>query len=181
MINEKRKTIFLDRDGTLNKDVDYLSRIEDLQIYPFARPALELLKDEGYLLIVVTNQSGIGRGFYNAAELDLIHHEMQQQLGNTIDAFYHCPHLPDDGCACRKPGLGMIVQAKQDFEIDLSRSWLIGDKALDMETGFAAGMKTAMVRTGYGADHANRLERKADIIAENVFEAAKEIVGESYE
>lgn len=172
----KRKTIFFDRDGTLNEDVDYLSRVEDLSVYPFTLPALKLLKDYGFLLVVVTNQSGIGRGIYDEAALNSIHQEMQEQVDHLIDAFYHCPHLPAEGCGCRKPALGMIERAKKDFELDLAHSWFVGDKKLDIETGFAAGTMTAMVRTGYGAYHEGRLERKADVIAENVLEAAKKIV-----
>lgn len=176
MISQTQKTIFLDRDGTLNEDVDYLSRLEDLRIFPFTLPALELLKGAGYRLVVVTNQSGIGRGFYDEAALSSIHQEMQNRLDGLIDAFYHCPHLPSDGCLCRKPGLGMIEQARRDLEIEVSQSWMIGDKDLDMETGFAAGVMTAMVKTGYGDYHESRLDRKPDIIAENVLEAAKKIV-----
>jgi D-glycero-D-manno-heptose 1,7-bisphosphate phosphatase len=181
MSNEKQKTIFLDRDGTLNEDVDYLSRIEDLQIFPFTLRALQLLKAKGYLIIVVTNQSGIGRGLYDEVALKTIHQTMQEQLDHLIDAFYHCPHLPKAGCRCRKPGLGMIEQAQKDFEIDLRNSWVAGDKELDIQTGFAAGTRTAMVRTGYGSYHEHRLDTKPDVIAENILEAAKNIISRTPE
>ena len=176
MVDSKQKTIFLDRDGTLNEDVDYLSRIEDLNVLPFTLPALKILKSGGYLLLVLTNQSGIGRGLYDERTLNSIHDEMQNRLGHIIDAFYHCPHLPNEGCSCRKPGLGMIEQANKDFDIDFENSWMIGDKALDIETGFAAGLMTALVRTGYGLYHESRLNRKPEFIAENVLEAAEKIV-----
>lgn len=179
MSKEKQKTIFLDRDGTLNEDVDYLSRVEDLYVFPFTPPALQLLKSHSYLLVVVTNQSGIGRGLYDEAVLNSIHYEMQARLGHIIDAFYHCPHLPNEGCSCRKPGIGMIEQAKAEFDIDFERSWVIGDKALDIETGFAAGLNTGLVRTGYGAYHETRLNRKPDVIAENILEAAEMIVSKT--
>ena len=176
MGDSKQRTVFLDRDGTLNEDVDYLSRVDDLQIFPFTQSALKLLKDAGFLLVVVTNQSGIGRGLYDESDLNSIHGEMQNRLDHIIDAFYHCPHLPNAGCSCRKPGLGMIEQANQAFDIDVENSWMIGDKALDIETGFAAGMMTALVRTGYGLYHETRLKQKPELIAENVLEAAERIV-----
>jgi D-glycero-D-manno-heptose 1,7-bisphosphate phosphatase len=173
-----QKTIFLDRDGTLNEDVDFLSRVEDLHIFPFTLPALRLFKDAGYLVVVITNQSGIGRGLYDEAVLSEIHNEMQRQVDDLIDAFYFCPHLPDAGCECRKPKLQMIRDAERDLAIDISQSWLIGDKDLDVSTGVSASMRTALVRTGYGNMFEDELKATATIIADNVFEAAKMIVGE---
>jgi D-glycero-D-manno-heptose 1,7-bisphosphate phosphatase len=178
MADAKQKTIFLDRDGTLNEDVDFLSRVEELHVFPFTLPALRLLKDAGFQLVVITNQSGIGRGLYDEAALLEIHKEMQRQVEGLIDGFYFCPHLPDAGCDCRKPKLKMIRDAERDLPIDISRSWLIGDKDLDVLTGEAASMRTALVRTGYGKLFEGKFKRRATITADNVFEAAKMIVGE---
>ena len=117
-----------------------------------------------------TNQSGIGRGLYTADEMHAIHDRIQDELSEKLDAFYFCPHLPDAGCGCRKPQLGMIEQAATEFEIDLANSWMVGDKLLDVQLGFNAGIRTAMVRTGYGTAHGAILEREPDIIAETLLE-----------
>lgn len=168
-----RPAVFIDRDGTLIEEVNFLSRVEDLEIFPFTSKAIEMLKAHGFLIIVVTNQSGIGRNVYNETAMHAIHEQMQHELGNTIDAFYFCPHLPCDGCECRKPGLGMIKAAQRDFDIDMTRSWMIGDKKIDVETGINAEIRTAMVRTGYGNVHVNELDRSPDIIAVDLLNAVE--------
>ncbi len=173
----KHKAVFLDRDGTLIEDANYLSRVEDLRFFSFTGKAVELLKESGFLVIVITNQSGIGRGIFDENSMHLIHNEIQKNLENKIDAFYFCPHLPADGCACRKPGSGMIENALADFAIDLENSWMIGDKAIDVETGKNAGLKTALVLTGYGQRELAGLNEKPDITAENLLEAVRGILG----
>ena len=135
MINDKRPAVFLDRDGTLVEEVNYLSRVEDLRIFPFTVEALRLLRQAGFLTIVVTNQSGIGRGIYTEAAMHSIHHAMDAELPGLIDKYFFCPHLPDAGCECRKPGSGMFDAADRSFEIDRQRSWMVGDKLLDIEAG----------------------------------------------
>ena len=115
-------------------------------------------------------------GMFGESAMHLIHDEIQKTLAGKIDAFYFCPHLPDAGCVCRKPNLGMIENAIENFEIDFENSWMIGDKAIDIETGTNAGMKTALVLTGYGQKEAENLQRKPDIIAENLLEAARSIL-----
>ncbi|MGD9564235.1 MAG: D-glycero-alpha-D-manno-heptose-1,7-bisphosphate 7-phosphatase [Pyrinomonadaceae bacterium] len=172
----KRPAAFIDRDGTLIEEVNFLSRVDDLRIFPFTGDAIRRLKDNGYLIIVVTNQSGIGRSIYDRAAMQSIHDEMQRKLDNAIDAFFHCPHLPDEGCRCRKPGLGMIEAAAEQFGIDMSRSWMIGDKKLDAQTGFNAGIRTAMVRTGYGRSHESELERLPDVIADDLLAAVVQML-----
>ncbi|MEO6334229.1 MAG: HAD family hydrolase [Pyrinomonadaceae bacterium] len=168
------KAAFLDRDGTLIEEVNFLSNIEDLRVFPFTFDAVKLLKDAGFLVIVVTNQSGIGRGIYDEAAMNAIHDELQEQLGGMIDAFYFCPHLPCDGCRCRKPGLGMLESAVDAFSVDLPSSWMIGDKKIDVETGQKAGTRTALVMTGYGRSHADDLESRPDVLAENLLDAVRE-------
>jgi D-glycero-D-manno-heptose 1,7-bisphosphate phosphatase len=173
---DKQKTIFLDRDGTMIEEVNFLSRVEDLRLFSFTKEAVKLLKSSGFRLIVLTNQSGIGRGIYDVEAMHAIHREMQVALDNAIDGFYFCPHLPDAGCECRKPKLQMIRDADQHFGVDFENSWMIGDKILDVETGGAAGIRTALVKTGYGAEHEKLLRRKPEIIAEDLFHAAQQIV-----
>jgi D-glycero-D-manno-heptose 1,7-bisphosphate phosphatase len=110
-----KKTIFLDRDGTLIEEVDFLSRVEDLKLFPFTRRAVELFRSNGFRLIVITNQSGIGRGLFDEEAMHSIHRQIQLELNDAIDAFYFCPHLPDAGCTCRKPRSGMIESATARF------------------------------------------------------------------
>lgn len=145
------KAIFLDRDGVLNVDVHYLYRLEDFQWMRGAKEALRLAQDKGYRLIVVTNQSGVGRGYFQEEDVQRLHTYMAEELkavGVTIDAFYYCPHWVgaktaryDVACACRKPQPGMILQGAQDFAIDLGQSLMIGDKESDMEAAARAGVR----------------------------------------
>lgn len=172
-----KKAAFIDRDGTLIEEVNFLSRVDDLRLFDYTAEAVEELRSNGFHIFVVTNQSGIGRELYTVEDMRSIHSEMQTQLGGAIDEFYFCPHLPDAGCHCRKPGLGMIEAAYAEFEIDLENSWMIGDKWLDVETGFNAGVSTAMVLTGYGSEHVKTLERSPDIIADTLLDAVRKIVG----
>lgn len=135
------KAIFLDRDGTLNVEKNYLYRIEDFEWIPGAIEALKLMQDAGYLLVVVTNQSGIGRGYYTEEDYRKLERWMLQTLkeqGVNLSAVYHCPHLPDaqveeyrKDCTCRKPKLGMFQQAIADWDIDVDNSYTIGDKLRD--------------------------------------------------
>ncbi len=172
----KQKAIFLDRDGTLIEEVNYLHRVEDLLFFSYTKTAVDLLKENDFLIIVVTNQSGIGREIFVESAMHEIHEEIQKQIGGKIDAFYFCPHLPDAGCVCRKPNLGMIENALKNFELDFENSWMIGDKTIDVETGLNAGIKTALVLTGYGQNAVGDLNKKPDIIAANLMEAVQKIL-----
>lgn len=171
-----QKTVFIDRDGTLIEEVNFLHKVEEMRFFPFTVEAVRMLKERGFLVVVVTNQSGIGRRIFEESAMHLIHEKIQEELTEKIDEFYFCPHLPDEGCSCRKPNLGMIETARANFPIDLENSWMIGDKLIDIETGFNAGIKTALVLTGYGPKTVRNLERKPDVIAENLLEAVKEII-----
>ena len=173
---KKQKTVFIDRDGTLIEEVNFLHKVEELRFFPFTDEAVSLLKESGFLIIVVTNQSGIGRKIFSEAAMHEIHEKIQEELTEQLDEFYFCPHLPDAGCICRKPNLGMIETACAHYDIDLKNSWIIGDKAIDVETGFNAGIKTALVLTGYGQKAWQTLERKPDVISENLLEAVKIII-----
>jgi D-glycero-D-manno-heptose 1,7-bisphosphate phosphatase len=171
----RKPAIFVDRDGTLIEEVNFLSRVEDLKVFPFTAEAVRRLKDRGFLIIVVTNQSGIGRAIYTEDDMHSIHDAIQHSLDGAIDGFYFCPHLPNAGCDCRKPGLGMLKQAAKDFDIDIANSWIVGDKALDIQTGVNAGISAAMVMTGYGREHRDEIENRADVIGENLLEVAEQI------
>lgn len=172
------KAVFLDRDGTLNVDKGYVHRIEDWEWIPGAIDAIVALKKAGFLVIVVTNQAGIARGYYTEADVSRLHTWINEELrihGTTIDGFYHCPHHPEHSgdCDCRKPKPGMLDEAKLDFDIDFSRSWLVGDKAGDVQAGWAAGVKSILVLTGYGKDERALLKDEAvctaDIAAASSF------------
>jgi D-glycero-D-manno-heptose 1,7-bisphosphate phosphatase len=174
--SKKQPAVFLDRDGTLIEEVNYLARAEDVRIFPCTAEAVRLLRDKGFLIIVLTNQSGIGRGIYTEAAMHAVHKKIQTELSGAIDGFYFCPHLPCDGCDCRKPGLGMINSALRDFEIDLERSWMVGDKKIDVETGKNAGIRSALVLTGYGQLHKAALEFMPTTISDDFGIAADEII-----
>lgn len=165
--------VFLDRDGTLMRDVDYCGDAKDVHVFPGASAALRKLKQAGYKLIIITNQSAIGRGYFSEAAYREVEREVTRQVGeDLIDATYFCPHSPQDGCECRKPQPGMIWQAARDHNLDVKRSFLIGDKQSDLECGRKAGVKTILVRTGYwreadplAAEHLVKdLSHAADII-----------------
>lgn len=155
------RVIFLDRDGTLNEEVHYLHRKEDLKIFEGVPKALRRFRENGYRLVVVTNQAGVARGYYQEADVKALHQYMNELLssaGAGIDGFFYCPHHPEHGigeykkiCHCRKPDIGMFEQAERYFDVDKAHSWMIGDKLIDMEAGRNYGVKTVLVGTGYGA------------------------------
>lgn len=162
------KAVFLDRDGTLNVDVAYLYEIEKFQWIPGAKEALKFLVDNGYTLFVVTNQSGVARGYFPEEKVHELHAFIQNELaevGVKIEKFYYCPHLPDGPiakyaieCECRKPKPGMILQACQEYDIDKSQSFLIGDGKRDVEAAEAAGIR------GYRYTGGSLLDFVKDII-----------------
>lgn len=181
---ESIPAVFLDRDGTINRDVGYLSKLEKLYLYHGAAKAIKLFSQLGFKVIVVSNQSGIGRGFVKKIELQKINRRLTEQLakkGARIDAFYICPHLPEDGCSCRKPKIGLIKKAAKDFNLDLPRSYLIGDKLSDIEMGRNGKFKEAiLVRTGLGQKELRRAREinfKLGPVARDILAAARIIAG----
>ena len=177
----KKKFVFLDRDGTLIEEVNFLSTVEETRVFPFTAEALVLLRDAGFMFAMTTNQSGIARGYFTEQAVIDIYDEIQRQLSPhdvQFDSLQFCPHLPDSGSRLRKPDIGMIEDAIDGYEVDLSECWVIGDKKLDIEMGFNAGTKTALVETGYGKSHSAEMDRKPDIVAENLLEVAKKIVND---
>lgn len=160
-----RPAVFVDRDGTINVEVNYLHRPADFEFIPGAPEAIGHLNRAGWLVIVVTNQAGIARGYYDVAALRRLHAHLQTLLGEHgahVDAFYWCPHHPEftGTCDCRKPAPGMLYTAAADLGIDLQRSWLIGDSAGDLGAARAAGCRAILVRTGYGAALEAQLRRQ---------------------
>lgn len=178
-----KKAVFIDRDGTINEESGYLFRIEECRFIPRAIEALTELHKAGFMLVVVTNQSGIARGYYSEADLEQLHSYMDREIeaaGGRVDGWYHCPHHPDyaDGasvCDCRKPLPGMLELAADELGIDLAVSWMIGDKVADIEAGVAAGCQTILVKTGYGATEALSVP-KGQAICDDLFAAAEHIL-----
>ena len=156
----KKKAVFLDRDGTIIKDADYLADPDEVELLDNAAKGIKMLKDAGYLILVTTNQSGVARGYFTEETVQLVNNRMREHLqeeGTDIDGIYYCPHYKEGeikayavDCDCRKPEPGMIKQAAREFNIDLYQSWVIGDKAADVEFGQAVDSRTVLVLTGYG-------------------------------
>ncbi len=149
--------VFLDRDGTLIEDKHYLCDPEQVILLPTVGEGLRLLQDAGFALVLITNQSGIGRGMYNSAALHAVNARMEALLavyGVRLNALYHCPHTPETACTCRKPRTGMIDRAVQEHGYDMSRAFVIGDKACDIILGHAVQAQSILVRTGYGQETA---------------------------
>ncbi len=183
-----KPAIFLDRDGTLNASVGYVNHRDRFHLYPWAVDTVRLIRDEGYLAVLVTNQSGVGRGFYPAELVEAIHDEFQATLeraGAGFDGIFYCPHKPGDDCACRKPKRGMLLRARDELDIDLSRSWMVGDTITDMQAGWTSGTRSAFVKTGFGAGsldyEAARWERQPDLVHDNVYRAVCDIFWGSVE
>ena len=173
---EKKKAIFLDRDGVINKEVGYLSNPDDFELIEGAVEALKLLKQKGYLLIVITNQAAIARGYITEKFLKSIHEMMIKRLkqnGVELDDIYYCPHHPDftGPCDCRKPNPGMILKAELKYNIDLINSYMIGDTLNDIQTGKSARCKTVLVLTGYGKEEQNKI---GQIVPDMIFKNLKE-------
>jgi D-glycero-D-manno-heptose 1,7-bisphosphate phosphatase len=179
------RAVFLDRDGTINIEREFLHRPEEFLFIPGAVQAIRLLKEAGFRVIVVTNQSGIARGYYDEASVNRLHRYIDEELirfGASIDAYYFCPHHPqysmDDkekACGCRKPLPGMLLKAAADFYLDLPTSYIIGDKLADVQAGLNAGCRPILVRSGYGAEEAATLP--ADVpVYDDLLMAARAIV-----
>lgn len=150
-----RRAVFLDRDGALIEERHYLSRVEDVVIFPDTAQSLRRLMDAGFLLFIITNQSGVGRGYFTLAEVENIHTHMLIELARSkvrIEKIYVAPEAPDQPSVGRKPSPHFLNEARDEFGLDLSQSYMVGDKLIDLECGWNAGVKKSLlVRTGYGA------------------------------
>ena len=189
MTQKFEQAVFLDRDGTIIEEVGYLDRPDRVQFFPFTVDAIRVLNRAGLAVVMVSNQSGIARGFFTEAVLGDIHQKMASMLeagGARIDAYYYCPHHPDGKvaglakvCECRKPARGMVDRAVTEFGIDPTRSFVVGDRWLDVSLARTVGAKGILVRTGYGESE----ERKspppveADAVVDNLIAASSWILG----
>ena len=182
------KAIFLDRDGTINEEVDYLKSPDELIVFPYANEALGILKSLGFLNIVITNQSGIARGFFTEEDLKQIHEKLLSTTNKEtklIDGIYYSPYHKDGevekykiDSGLRKPRIGMILEARKEHSIDLNSSFFIGDTFTDMQTAQNAGLKKILVLTGYGSRDLQKCldeNLKVDFIANDFLDAAKYI------
>jgi D-glycero-D-manno-heptose 1,7-bisphosphate phosphatase len=156
------RAVFLDRDGTINEEVGYLKSLDLLKIIPGAGAAIKRLNEAGFKVVIITNQSGVARGYFPESLVHEAHAlliAMLQKEGASIDGIYYCPHHPTEGnskhtilCDCRKPATGLMDRAARELDIDLKRSFMVGDKWSDVELGHRAGARTILVRSGFAAD-----------------------------
>jgi D,D-heptose 1,7-bisphosphate phosphatase len=172
--NELSPAVFLDRDGTIMPDVNYCADPGQVAIFAGVPSALRRLKNAGFKIVVITNQSGIGRGYFSEADYRAVEREVERQIGDgLIDGSYFCPDAPDTGSKRRKPEPAMVFEAQRDHRLDLARSFFVGDKAIDAECGRNAGVRTIIVQTGIEAHNPNPL---ADWIARDFSEATEIIL-----
>lgn len=174
----RAKAVFIDRDGVLIRDADYLDTIDELVVYGGAPQALKLLREAGFKIVIVTNQSGVARGYFSLKTVHKIHAELKRRLarsGARWDAIYVSPHGPDSGHSWRKPGTGMLLAAKKRFGLDLKRSFLIGDKTSDIECARRAGCASALVLTGTGGRD-KAYKAKPTAVRRDILSAARWIV-----
>jgi len=178
-----RRAVFLDRDGTICEEVGYMNHITRLHIYPFTPAAIRRLNDAGFPVIVVTNQSGAGRGFFPESLISEVHDRIRQDLavsGARIDAFYACPHRAEDGCECRKPCTGMLRRAAREHAVALAGSWVVGDRQADVDLAHNAGARSIFVLTGYGRGeyewHLRDWPHPPDFVVENLAAAVDRIL-----
>ena len=154
----KLKTVFVDRDGVINQErSDYVKSISELEIYPNVAKNIKLLKDAGFLVIVITNQSAVNRGIVTHEMINQIHNSIQDHLkkyGTFLDGFYYCPHTPNENCNCRKPKPGLLQQAILELNIDLNSSWMIGDSDSDIEAADSIGCKAIKINDNFSLDNA---------------------------
>jgi D,D-heptose 1,7-bisphosphate phosphatase len=192
---KKHTAVFLDRDGTINEEVGYLDSIDKLKLFANTAEAIKIINESSMKAVVITNQSGIARGYFSEEFVETVHTHIQKILkakGAFIDAFYYCPHHPTEGlgnyqqsCACRKPEAGLLIAAAQDMDIDLTRSYVVGDMVKDIQVASKVGAKGLLVKTGYGVNTIQKdlTPDSAEIyrpcfIAENILDAVKWIMND---
>ncbi|HYA14662.1 MAG TPA: HAD family hydrolase [Syntrophales bacterium] len=191
---KKYEAVFLDRDGTINEEVGYLDSIDKLKIFANTVEAIKMVNESGMKAVVITNQSGIARGYFSEEFVKKIHARIQKTLkakGAFIDAFYYCPHHPEgvgiyqQSCECRKPEAGLLIAASQDMDIDLTRSYVVGDMVKDIQMAIKVEAKGILVKTGYGLDVIQK-DLKSSLaenyqpsyIAEDILDAVKWIMND---
>jgi D-glycero-D-manno-heptose 1,7-bisphosphate phosphatase len=185
-----KPAIFMDRDGTLCREVGYVNHLSRFRLYPYAIEAVRLINRSGFLAVVVTNQAGVARGYFPESLVHEVHAAMRAAMnagGARLDGLYVCVHHPSVGeppyrqdCECRKPRPGLLRQAETDLGIDLRRSWMVGDRRNDLEVAWNVDARAALVRTGYGLGeltyHAGGWPRQPDVVADHLLEAVQKIV-----
>ena len=185
-MSEKSKAVFLDRDGTIIEDAGYINSPDQIKFIPGSIEAIKKLNQAGYKVVIISNQAGVARGLLTEDMLQTIDKVIHRQIlngGGHIDASYYCPHHPEHGvypykqvCECRKPHPGLIKRAVREKNIELTGSFMVGDKSSDVETGRNVGIKTVFVRTGHGRNEEKNLKGKPDHIANNLPEAVRWIL-----
>jgi D-glycero-D-manno-heptose 1,7-bisphosphate phosphatase len=188
-----RPAIFLDRDGTLSHEVGYVNELGRFQLFPFAVAAVKAINRAGFLAIVATNQAGVARGYFPEALIQEVHDALRARMqagGARLDGIYVCVHHPSVGeppyrqdCDCRKPKPGLLLRASAELDVDLARSYVIGDREGDLQLAWSVGARGVLVKTGYGGGelryNAARWARQPDLVAEHLLEAVQRIVAES--
>ncbi len=175
---KQKRFVVLDRDGTINVEREYLSDPDQLELLPGAVAGLHHMRKLGLGLVIITNQSGIGRGYFDWARLNLIHERLSALLaaeGVQLDGIYICPHLPEQGCTCRKPQTELIEIAAKEHHFKPDEAFVIGDKMVDIELGKLAGATTLLVRTGYGAQVETQISATWDFVVDDLANAASVI------
>lgn len=186
----KQKAVFIDRDGTISEEVGYVNHVSRFRLFPYSATAVKILNENGWLAILTTNQAGVARGYFAETVIEQVHEKLTSELasaGAKLDAIYYCSHHPTVGeppyrmdCDCRKPKPGLILRAVADFNIDLSQSWMIGDRYSDVEMARNAGVHSAFLLSGYGRgewEHQRETWKlQPDLVAEDLTEAVNKIV-----
>lgn len=185
-----KRAVFIDRDGTISEEVGYVNHPSRFKLFPYSAEAIKLLNESGWLAILVTNQAGVARGYFTEDVIHSVHRQLTSELeaaGARLDGIYFCAHHPTVGeppyrvdCECRKPKPGLIMQAAQDFSIDLTQSWMVGDRYSDIEVARNAGLRSAFVLSGYGrgeCDYQSKnWEHQPELIADNLLAAVKSVI-----
>jgi D-glycero-D-manno-heptose 1,7-bisphosphate phosphatase len=187
-----KRAVFIDRDGTISEEVGYINHASRFRLFPYSAAAIKHLNENGWLAIVITNQAGVARGYFSEDMIHTVHERMTKELesnGAKLDAIYYCSHHPSVGeppyrfdCDCRKPKPGLISRAAKDFAIDLSESWMVGDRYSDVELARNAGVKSMFVMSGYGRGEWEHQREswveQPDTLAENLLDAVRLIVSD---
>ena len=189
----KRPAVFFDRDGTLNRDVGYVTHLDVYELLPRAAATVRKVNESGWLAVLITNQAGVARGYFPESMLEKVHRKLQDELngkGARLDAIYYCPHVPNGDnpdyavdCKMRKPYPGMLLKAAAEHDIDLGNSVMLGDKYSDLEAGWRAGCRSGLLLTGYGRGERELREaqwpRQPDFVAQDAYHAVEIILNEA--